>query len=431
MAADEAAYEAAVAAFLAVSEDCHLSLVNCGKPDLVAELGRLACRTNFAPLWSCPTYLTLNPEEEADEEGADEEEEELEEPFDAEEQSAEEEEEESDELSDDSEQSAVEELDESSEDDGGTDQEEEEETHAAPPRLAAGRDASVWGAGPNRKRPMPQKKADRNLLPGPKPGIKRCDGPILRRLTDAAIKADPMCRNCRKNFGKTLDHDPPVSWTDGVCPAYLLRSYKARENLVLADTVMRLFCDPCHHIKTGEDTKRMAQMARSTVPNFLVRMDLIPGVEWNVAEFRRQFPPAKLQSVLEKQWHEDRRRDNENPAMYEIGARHGMPVFECMEKTCRAKTESSKYSWAQNTRDGHAQRREYATILKPTCHKCRGTTFPIVCGQTKLPHYSAFDIEKILTDMETKGLEWLKPADAAELEEWRRKYDAGLAWISW
>ena len=172
-------------------------------------------------------------------------------------------------------------------------------------------------------------------------------------------------------------------------------------------------------------------MAISTVPLFLARMDLIPGRGWDVTEFRRQFPREKLQRVLADRWHEDRRRDNENPAMYEIGNRHGMPVFECMEKTCRAKTESSKYSWAQNTRDGHAERREYATILKPTCHKCRGTTFPIVCGQTKLPHYSAFDIEKILKALESKNLEWLKPADAAELKEWRRKYDAGLAWYLW
>jgi hypothetical protein len=416
MAADEAAYEAAVAAFLAVSEDCHLSLVNCGKPDLVAELGRLACRTNFAPLWSCPTYLTLMPEEEADEEGADEEEEELDEPSDAVEQGAEEEEEEIDEPYDAEEQDAEGNME------NGRNMENEGEGEEEEEEAAEGMDPEVWFG----KGPLLPDATNRNLVPALQKPRRPRQKSHAAAMLQAAIADDRLCRACRRRDGITMDHVRPLAVDP--CPAIAAGSKAARIKLAREGKLLKLLCHPCHLDKTNADTKLFSQIAATSLVLFMFPLD--ENRPFTVAELRRQFSYKQMQRILKKAWHADRLKEGVSKKIYDIGE-NGMPRFRCQHPECDAITQSTEYAWAQHNRAYYCETRELATILKPKCRLCKRATFPIVCCRTELPHYSTWSIRDLLKQLENLAIAFLQPESAAQVRSWREKGANGGVWFEW
>jgi hypothetical protein len=221
------------------------------------------------------------------------------------------------------------------------------------------------------------------------------------------------------------DHIKPLSWVR-TCPAVAARSTAARMQMARDGGVFQLVCrEPCHKAKTHKDRALAAEAARATVFSELFEMDA--RSPWTVDRLVTEFDSQTMQDWLAAKFHADLLKNNESLAIYDIGP-GGLPLCEC---ECGQLTEVTMFTWSQDKTKAQIHREERARMLKPRCKSCgKKAIIPVVCCETTEPHFSSTPIADLLTVMRDSTFKWLRPANEAELAEWRRKFALRELWFA-
>ncbi len=267
----------------------------------------------------------------------------------------------------------------------------------------------------------------------------RCPAETIRQMAEQAFRHNGgTCEICGKDprmvpdarrkmriEDAEFDHIIPLSWVR-TCPAVAAGSTAARMQMARDGGVFQLVCrEPCHKAKTDRDKALAAEAARATLLSELFEMDA--RSPWTVNRLVTELDSQTMQDWLAAKFHAGLLKNNESLAIYDIGP-GGLPLCEC---DCGQLTEVTMFTWSQDKTKAQIHREERARMLKPRCRSCgKRATIPVVCCETTEPHFSSRPIADLLTEMRGSTFKWLRPANEAELAEWRRKFALGELWFA-